>query len=158
LEGELILDQSMPVQIRLGSQQHETRLAAWRREIKAGVVKIKALKTNRLHNMKTRKGFVSNSSSCSFVIIKKGLTDDQVKFIENFEKELAGKCYHLSSWSCDEGFHIPGSDYCDSNDDGEGEPSYIFSADRDRVECDISDMSSNFEDQGIKVENLGCDC
>ena len=37
--------------------------------------------------MKRREGFVSNSSSASFVIKKKNITDRQVEQIKNYQKE-----------------------------------------------------------------------
>ena len=58
--------------------------------------------------MKLREGFVSNSSSASFILFKKYLTEDQIeKILECNEKELIAKREtETKSYEYDECWHI----------------------------------------------------
>jgi hypothetical protein len=95
--------------------------------------------------MKVRTGFVSNSSSCSFIIQKTNLTQDQINFIKNFTKEIGNKyggynysqnSYSVHNWSMYENDEV-----------------YSFLADRDEIMCDM-DIMSFFKEKGIEVEDL----
>ena len=70
--------------------------------------------------MKMRNGFVSNSSSSSFVIMKRDLTEDQLRQIRD-HAEIAADMVDLDGadqpWSIDEDdFMIKGSTWMDNFD------------------------------------------
>ena len=58
-----------------------------------------------LIGIKSRRGFVSNSSSSSFIIHKEGLTDEQLNEIRNYVElidNLGGECGAQENFEIDE--------------------------------------------------------
>lgn len=67
--------------------------------------------------MKTRNGFVSNSSSSSFIINKKDLTKSQINDIKNHKKILEANDSLDFEWTIEESlFTIKGSVFMDNID------------------------------------------
>ena len=68
--------------------------------------------------MKTRIGFVSNSSSSSFVIAKSALTEKQIKLILN--NDQSDQCYKVDEYDCwnitEDEYYVKGSTFMDNYD------------------------------------------
>lgn len=70
--------------------------------------------------MKIRKGFVSNSSSSSFIVAKSYLTEDQISNLVEVCKLPIGE-YH-DSWQINAGnkYYVKGFTYMDNGGDDDG--------------------------------------
>jgi hypothetical protein len=104
--------------------------------------------------MKNRTGFVSNSSSCSFVVYKKDLTtEEQISLVENFEETYKRECERRNSLR-----------------DEDNEPEYYFNYPEDIKDwkmneesdrycfstyMDNADLVNIFESVGITVSDIG---
>jgi hypothetical protein len=105
--------------------------------------------------MKTRTGFVSNSSSCSFVVYKKDLTEEQKALVENYAETYTNECERANEDLDEDGNPV----YCNTCSHPECIEDWKMEEEDDRYNfntfMDNADLVSAFERLGIKVSNLG---